>query len=545
MYLIQKSYLLRIGMGILAVLVVSCSSGKEIKKQSTESTPPNYEITTEVDPEYTGWIDVIPDKARYEKGEKVTIKARPGGRYHFDRWGGNLKSSSSNPIDDYTIEKNTHVVAHFEGGHLAEEPMLTPRSNVFYMDAPRDLHFVVHQNKHELEKVSAEGEELQIRQKSNEDSTSNQPLPDSRRVILQSEQIEELGSGSHRIAFEFADGTVLDSNIKVVPAAEKPEHDMNIVTFNVDHGDATLIKMPNGETVLIDVATRPAAEKYLVPFLKNHLPENKRGEQRIDHLIITHWHADHFGGLRALLPEFDVGEIYYNLAHPPNAFGEFDDHEQPNDPYNFGKYGFKPEHYEPFKVGNELETIGSDEVKIKVLNAAEYDENDPRFRFYRTEYFEQYDGRNNRSLSLRLEYKDFVYTHGGNIYQHAQRAILYSYPEQVPSHIYHANHHFHGGLEVPYLIMTNPQLFLVSASEAIYRSHAYVREVLQETVPVLKRQSGRFQENLLTREVGHSVLRIDGDRNWSNAQTRVPYETYFIRGDADQEIRIPYLFNSQ
>jgi beta-lactamase superfamily II metal-dependent hydrolase len=40
------------------------------------------------------------------------------------------------------------------------------------------------------------------------------------------------------------------------------------------------------------------------------------GLQQIDHLIITHWHSDHFGGLDALAPQIPIREF---IDHGPNA----------------------------------------------------------------------------------------------------------------------------------------------------------------------------------------------------------------------------------
>jgi len=102
-------------------------------------------------------------------------------------------------------------------------------------------------------------------------------------------------------------------------------------------------------------------------------------------------------------------------------------------------------------VGNTITGIGGEDIEITILNAPLFDKDDDNYTYYRSEYFEQYDNRNNRSLSLHLKYKDFVCSMGGDTYQHAQRAVLNTFGDKVRAHIYHANHHFHGGVLQEYL----------------------------------------------------------------------------------------------
>lgn len=68
-------------------------------------------------------------------------------------------------------------------------------------------------------------------------------------------------------------------------------------------GEAIFIHLPNGETMLVDAAETFTAE-HLVDVLK------RMRISRIDHLVASHYHSDHIGGMTRILDEFDVGTLY-------------------------------------------------------------------------------------------------------------------------------------------------------------------------------------------------------------------------------------------
>ena len=83
------------------------------------------------------------------------------------------------------------------------------------------------------------------------------------------------------------------------------------VTFlDVGQGDATVIELPDGETVLIDAGTRhetlDMGRSVVAPYLWD------QGIFRLDHVIATHPQLDHVGGLPAILRHFPVGRYWSN-----------------------------------------------------------------------------------------------------------------------------------------------------------------------------------------------------------------------------------------
>lgn len=79
--------------------------------------------------------------------------------------------------------------------------------------------------------------------------------------------------------------------------------ELQIQYLDVGQADASLIRLPNGQTMLIDAGGNATADR-LVEYLKD------QGIEKIDFLIGTHPHEDHIGGLDAVIDAFDIGQIY-------------------------------------------------------------------------------------------------------------------------------------------------------------------------------------------------------------------------------------------
>ena len=93
---------------------------------------------------------------------------------------------------------------------------------------------------------------------------------------------------------------------------------LDIYWIDVEGGAATLIVTPAGESVLIDSGNPGQRDPQRI--VKIAIEE--AGLRRIDHLITTHYHRDHFGGASTLAKLIPIGVVYDN--------GEFDG--MPNDP---------------------------------------------------------------------------------------------------------------------------------------------------------------------------------------------------------------------
>ncbi|SJZ96273.1 competence protein ComEC [Trichlorobacter thiogenes] len=89
-----------------------------------------------------------------------------------------------------------------------------------------------------------------------------------------------------------------------------PDGNMRIAFLGVGQGDATLIKLADGRTLLVDGggylldSNKDFGERYLVPAL------HRLKVKQIDLMVLTHPHPDHLGGLPAVAEQFRVREFW-------------------------------------------------------------------------------------------------------------------------------------------------------------------------------------------------------------------------------------------
>lgn len=104
-----------------------------------------------------------------------------------------------------------------------------------------------------------------------------------------------------------------DENGKYIGPGEKEDY-LFIKYLNVGNADCAFIKLPSGETMLIDTGDVKTS-KEVVSFLKDQDLNKEDGKEVIDYIIITHGHSDHIGGLATILENFEVKKVYM----PENA----------------------------------------------------------------------------------------------------------------------------------------------------------------------------------------------------------------------------------
>jgi competence protein ComEC len=139
----------------------------------------------------------------------------------------------------------------------------------------------------------------------------------------------------------------------VGPAAAQTRATLDIYTIDVEGGNATLFVTPAGESLLIDTGNYgPEASVRDAGRIMEAIKD--AGLTQIDHLIITHWHGDHAGGMAELAKQIP---IKHYIDHGPN--------QQPNP--NLDKYFAEviPQLYA--KAKHTVAKVG-DKIDMKDLN---------------------------------------------------------------------------------------------------------------------------------------------------------------------------------
>jgi competence protein ComEC len=105
--------------------------------------------------------------------------------------------------------------------------------------------------------------------------------------------------------------------IKADKLNKPAEGKLSVYYLNVGQGDATYIKTPAGDDILIDAGKNEAGQA-VVDYLK------QLGVDDLEVLISTHPDADHSGGLDDVLHSFKVKAVYApKVSHNTNTFKDF------------------------------------------------------------------------------------------------------------------------------------------------------------------------------------------------------------------------------
>ncbi len=132
--------------------------------------------------------------------------------------------------------------------------------------------------------------------------------------------------------------------------AGKNDGRLDIYWSDVEGGAATLIVTPTGESVLIDTGNpgvRDAGRIF-------DTAVKVAGLREINHLIVTHYHRDHFGGASQVAKMIPIRNVYDNA--------EFE-----------GQREFPPQDYKDFveKAGKHVQIKPGDELKLAQAEGGE------------------------------------------------------------------------------------------------------------------------------------------------------------------------------
>jgi beta-lactamase superfamily II metal-dependent hydrolase len=86
--------------------------------------------------------------------------------------------------------------------------------------------------------------------------------------------------------------------------------ELKITFIDVGQGDSTLIALPNGEYMLVDVCRSSDHGIDTFKLLDDVLPDNGDGRKKLAYLVITHAHDDHITGIGELYDRYAVESLW-------------------------------------------------------------------------------------------------------------------------------------------------------------------------------------------------------------------------------------------
>lgn len=108
---------------------------------------------------------------------------------------------------------------------------------------------------------------------------------------------------SERVLVTVAQEQQAEQEPEIEAPAEPELGDMTATFIDVGQGDSTLVTLPDGKVMLIDAGEASASQSVLDALEAADVDE-------IDYLVATHPHADHIGGMEAVLDTYDVDEVW-------------------------------------------------------------------------------------------------------------------------------------------------------------------------------------------------------------------------------------------
>lgn len=245
-----------------------------------------------------------------------------------------------------------------------------------------------------------------------------------------------------------------------------PEDNLLMHFIDVGQGDSTLIMFPNNEIALIDAGTR-GGRKDLVKYLQD------LKIKKIDHLIGTHPHEDHIGGLPEVIRNFEIGKVYLPNKTSNTAIFE--------------------------ELLNEIKDnnlkISEGKTGVSIIDSGD-------LKFYIIAPSKEYTNINNNSVVTKIIYKDFSAIITGDAEKEAESDIIKE-GHNLKASILRVGHHGSSTSSMEeFLDEVNPEYAVISLGEVNTYSHPdkeVIKLLENRNIPILR-----------TDELGSIVFQTDG-----------------------------------
>lgn len=207
-----------------------------------------------------------------------------------------------------------------------------------------------------------------------------------------------------------------------IPLAPPPQNStvysaapgLNVYFLSVGQGDSEYIELPNGQNVLIDGGPDNTPTSALAQFL------SEKNVTRINHVVLTHPHADHYKGLQYVFSNLRIDNFYDTRMDNTGTSADEKLRAQAKD---LGANLVYP------APGDSL-SWGPGGVEAKVFNSCPLPVSSG-------------DGKavNNCSITIRLAYRDASLLFVGDAENDAEAAMVAAFGSELRSDVLKVGHH--------------------------------------------------------------------------------------------------------